>query len=1399
MELKQVFLTLIKILISTGLLVRLNHVEGAALMGGHIDNKNQTEKGVLYDDYDYTDSEKVLTEKTIQPEIRNDSEEIPNPSPLVLPGYNLPENIFNHGKPFYVEKDPVTGNFDFSHKSPSASDDELYDYVSEETSDDIYDKKNIDRKDGSIASFSSHKQADVNQLTPNFHDFLNLPVKYNPDKYVYPLISSSYASTKIQGSVNKFHNHKDTFGVQKTTTTKRPNSSPSYYHTTSYYTPRTTQRTMATTRVTTTTTTRPTTVKRYPELTTTPANLLHSAMSHPSFNEEYEYYDSPSETTTVTTKKPKPQDAFLTTQSTKDIHLTTKGAKTNYLTSTSSPVTTTKRILSLFEQLFGDYDETVTTTTTIKPTKPTSLFLNLPYQKLNKTTTTTEAPKTEKPIVTTTKVYYTNIHAGPHTNVLSGGNMGLDENYEYSDEDDYNNDKIQDNIAVENKVYHTIDDSLRVEPLKPVTKLTLVNKTISEEKTKLEKKPTSDFVKNKPFNVKPTNYVTTYYGDVTQKPKISPSTTTTTKFTTTTTRPTTTSTTTTPKPKLITSTTTTTKAPTSRVTSLPLGENHFGAPSLNRDPIIVATQNLREKLNSEKVRPEAPQLIVELPPQPPHQKPITQLVPSTSNIHIAPDQDTVSFVVGHHQSVGDGGQYVGTSLKESPFDDKPFRPLYGHEATYSSNSDTNKPQTSLKLPSLPEVAGGSSVTIQPLQNSEASLAIGIPVNGIKQVPGQVMDASLEHDGHVQFPQESENKVVFPENNEQVQSNIIPPNLEIHHPPPLPAREVLKLNSKPMYHQLPSDLTPPKENDIVALPPRYGPTDRPVRPPWDPRPGHFYSGKPEYARPPRPPPDVAYKRIDNLPNILPQFRPNNNHLRHHPPSHTSPSYPPLYYDQRLNRQPLLERPSNRPIGFFEKLMPPPPPPPPQAYHMFHKKTLPRSPTHIPHDSRIPLIPQSLSSNIEERTSLGHPPSQSLEENQTPMAEDRIMNVDPRKPQELLNNMASELSLYQTPPNIQISNRRNGDSDVEVETLQMIQAKNEKGKDGQEDSEPLEVSGDTVRVTAQESDKDSNSDKTIYKVYPVNTAPLKLDAIDADQKAGVVIGTRADSPLPPSKIDNDFNYELQDRHDAPILKPHSRPPSFPIKSDFPYPLERPDSFRNPDSNNNRVDDISHDSFVSNNQWNTINENIESRIVNGGKTKFGSNQISATLKTYTEKPIAIAYTPTEPNLNADKYSMPNYGSPVIPEIRPGSVENVHTPYGSKDSEITVHATMHTNPNILISPVVPQPTYSEPQTHKFNHKIDTDMDSAPIPAQQDFQAPFQASMKLDAPTNSQGWSVVRDKNRTTPTEETEATTLQFATPSEFDIENFKPELIGGFKPLYSMPEAEGRTGDEGPEREEK
>lgn len=430
----------------------------------------------------------------------------------------------------------------------------------------------------------------------------------------------------------------------------------------------------------------------------------------------------------------------------------------------------------------------------------------------------------------------------------------------------------------------------------------------------------------------------------------------------------------------------------------------------------------------------------------------------------------------------------------------------------------------------------------------------------------------------------------------------PPELK---PPKLPPnREILKLNSRPVYHQLPSSLTPPKEPDF-PLPSKFGAS----RPPWDPRPDRFFSGRPEYSRPPRPPPfdsNLAHKRIDSLPNILPQFRPNIV-------VHTSKRQPPPYVNN-----------NNRPVGgphppVFEKLQPPPPPP--KYLNALRKAVF-------------------------------------VEQN--------------------------EKALKLRPPQVVLPNRRQGvgDDEAAVETLQMIQAK--------QSEKQLENDDDNNKTAVNNEES-----KPLYVVYPVNTAPLKLDAFDTTKKETVVIGTRAELPLPPSKINLEHTdlFNAKDRNDAPILKPHIKP----MKPEFPYPLEKP----NPPELNNDF-------------WNTNNVQQE-------------NRISVTLRTHTERPIAVAYSPTKAQ------------------------------------------------------------------HILTHR--SDVETTRVPAQ-DFEAPFQASVNIDAA--SQGWSVVRDKSKgEAESGGVEVTTVPLATTSEFDIENFKPQLIGGFVPIYDYPDERGKNKNSDKSRE--
>lgn len=104
-----------------------------------------------------------------------------------------PKPIFNDGKPFYVERDPNTGVFDFNTKKNVGLQNDIP----------------VDVKDTNLINKKSSLN-DVNSIAPNIHDFLNLPVKYSSSKSVYPLISNSYSNLKYQGN-NKLYvsNHKN--------------------------------------------------------------------------------------------------------------------------------------------------------------------------------------------------------------------------------------------------------------------------------------------------------------------------------------------------------------------------------------------------------------------------------------------------------------------------------------------------------------------------------------------------------------------------------------------------------------------------------------------------------------------------------------------------------------------------------------------------------------------------------------------------------------------------------------------------------------------------------------------------------------------------------------------------------------------------------------------------------------------------------------------------------------------------------------------------------------------------------------------------------------------------------------------------------------------------------------
>lgn len=148
--------------------------------------------------------------------------------------YVLPEQIFNDGKPFYVKKDS-TGSIDFNAKTTPESLPTPTDAISTQST-----ALNADGAAVAANPLNSTRKHDISLdktvRTQNIHDFLNLPVKYQSSKFVYPLVSSSYANLKYQGSnKNYVSNHKYDSSTVKSVayTTKKYKST---YSTKSYAT-----------------------------------------------------------------------------------------------------------------------------------------------------------------------------------------------------------------------------------------------------------------------------------------------------------------------------------------------------------------------------------------------------------------------------------------------------------------------------------------------------------------------------------------------------------------------------------------------------------------------------------------------------------------------------------------------------------------------------------------------------------------------------------------------------------------------------------------------------------------------------------------------------------------------------------------------------------------------------------------------------------------------------------------------------------------------------------------------------------------------------------------------------------------------------------------------------------
>lgn len=510
-------------------------------------------------------------------------------------------------------------------------------------------------------------------------------------------------------------------------------------------------------------------------------------------------------------------------------------------------------------------------------------------------------------------------------------------------------------------------------------------------------------------------------------------------------------------------------------------------------------------------------------------------------------------------------------------------------------------------------------------------------------------------------------------------------------------KILALNSQPMYHQLPTDLTPPLEDKLKTIRPR------PM--PWETRPELHNNGYHLH----KPSAD------ENLPNILPQFRPNAKVSYGHAPDNVGTIHNkrrPPYFGQQFERRPNIPQQSRQQLRIVNDAS--------------NRRVFEKHNTH---------------SGFETNNS----------ENLWGHLSQEFQNSPPRIPDTIMKLKENN----------------------EVSTLQMIKS--------QHGSANLKLEPQTPQLAPQLLEQPANSSEfPLYVVYPTNHTAMSVNVFannaNSEKSTQVVVGKRTEQPIPPSQIEPDV---FQNPFPTPKKTEN------PLLSDFPYRIERP--------NATFTDDIKYitleeNQYLSGSEKVSVVNSVPVPLRPGGVILGNGAEIPS------QEHIAIAYKPTE---RTDIY-------------QGNIIKNMGTVYGNtQQNEFTVSAVMHTaqpKPPIQIKP-------------DNNHKPDLDIDKVHQQIHLDFQAPFQASASVESvsPHQQERWAVIPNtfqhiphrfqdfpnelkdrmdekieahtsqlignQNPTTSTNiETTSTMPVLTGNKEFDFENFKPQLFGGFKPIIKL-----------------
>ncbi|XP_043249235.1 uncharacterized protein LOC122395603 [Colletes gigas] len=1240
------------------------------LMGGHMDNSPP--KSLLEEiesspalartaQLDDLDLDLDAEESTVAVPTSNEEEAL---------HYHLPYPFaFNGGRPFSLEKDPITGKIDFEKAPPVKALNYTSRYQEHANDNEQIDDKEISKENIPYTKKIENKETvdvspnEINPYLPNFHDFLNLPVQYSSDKYgkdKYPLISSSYANTKVQSGSNSYstYNHKPYHG-----------ETVLYYPTRKPYIPKTTVSTTPTSLRTTTPSTTTTT-----STTTTPRTTTTTMAT----------------TTTTTTTPPS------TTVST--------STKTPAITTWKPHVTTPKRYMDVLD----DYEDI------------------LPIEKLQAS-------------------MYGNNHHGSN-NIVHNRDPQMKppvkqdeyidgyEDYEINDEED-----IKDYVATK-------------ETTNVVVKTTTLPTTTST-------------IQN----------VTTTIGT----PETSPTTTTT-------------SSTPVPSPSVVPSSVVFTPSSstfqTNPVMFQALSHRPVTSMPLDNDPRVPSAFG-----NDNKRHGVADNVIVNQSYRPNpivNQRPSELageiLVESTSNIVIPPDQDTVSFVLGNRQNVEGGYYSLGTAIGENLYGgssgiDASFRPLYNSPSD-KGNYDLQDHRGNIGLPSVSVQDSNPMYAAQTWRQPNPS-AIQKLANEVE--PPRTQNSFVMGTVHLEQTDEKKddkdvNYVVFPkdEPKQPVEEHIVVVNEAdgtVHEitPSPTTSKPVRldpAVSNEKHLPQLSENLTPPAER---PRPPsqfyyhyHHGGTTRPdhPRPQRLPLPSR---GKPTppSSHPP-PPADLGIRRRPyspdaNLPNILPQFRPNAKTSHGHRGSETIGTIPAgQAYPARI-RPPVQSHPPTR------RPMPPPPPsylqrlnPPPPPIHALRVATMASTKSES-------VVPPMDTEPTVKRFRLPAIPATSRGEDDVKSAQ-RLPGQKLRLEEEERSDRYSE-EPPQVPPRPLLYPKRRTADPPHVATLQMIQQHGEFDEDITEPNLPpigTNVNDDSDRIVIDQDadrrkydERETMAEPPVYVVYPVNTA-VNIHPDDSREKdESVVVGTRGPHrPLPPDTLLQDNEDPEIDEEPSPPI--HSIFRGRPVASDFPYLLERPDP---------------------------------SILISGMRE---TPLLVPSDQRQDEKPVKV---------NNDEKEEKDTSVNVIPYLQD------FVPFPARKSE-PISATLHRSPSPPSSTPI---AYVYTPTAQASHRLEVDVrdeegskndgneqkpillpsqqpssSSSSAPSPQNFMAPFVASVSAEAPSKN-GWSVVvvepainrkSDDDRGSSEDTSDAEESQ-TERNEFDAENFKPQLFGGFKPIYEFP----------------